>query len=687
MAIVNDALLSRTKDTPPAGRSVEITRTASEAISILVFFSGCAGLLGRVGDIPALKNVIPEIVAMKANTALCFILTGAALWCLQTKRINSPNFRLTAGLSVSVLLTISLITPERIAFPGAICFILIGISLLFSSPKKPWPSYIMQSCALAVTCIAILSLIAYCYGKPPLYIGQQLNTAMPLHTTVLLILAAFGILFLRPDSGLMVQVTCDLAGGRMLRRILPVAILIPIGMELLKLSAERSSLFNNEFGVLLVIMGNLSLLTIFIYSFSVMLNRSDIKRKEMEGQTTASREHLEKIINAVADPIFVKDKSHRWVLFNPAFSGLMERKPEEIQGKSDHDFFPKEQADVFWNKDEEVFTNGAEVINKELFTNASGKINLIVTKKTLYTDNSGNKFIVGIIRDITDQKQAQEKIDQQERELKNALKESIKARRIMISMLEDNNKARKDLEQNLMELKASQNMLIQSEKLASLGRLISEIAHEVNNPLMIISGNAQLSLMSESINDEERNNLDIIIKECQRAKNVIRRVLRFSRPSRGELKEMDIRQSIESFICMLEKQFLLVENVQILRQYMDKEAIVQADEQQIQEVFMNLLNNAKEAMPEGGIITVTTSSEGGYLRIDFKDTGQGMPDDVLRKIMEPFFTTKETGTGLGLAICYGIIKAHKGKLTFTSKLGQGTVATILLPLMETPRNG
>ncbi|MGB3111980.1 MAG: ATP-binding protein, partial [Candidatus Omnitrophota bacterium] len=104
------------------------------------------------------------------------------------------------------------------------------------------------------------------------------------------------------------------------------------------------------------------------------------------------------------------------------------------------------------------------------------------------------------------------------------------------------------------------------------------------------------------------------------------------------------------------------------------------DEKQIQEVFMNLLRNAFEAMPDGGDITVTTSREGNSVRTDIKDTGSGIPEEVMKKIFDPFFTTKEKGTGLGLSVCYGILKAHGGDLKYSSEPDEGTTATVLLPI-------
>jgi len=220
-----------------------------------------------------------------------------------------------------------------------------------------------------------------------------------------------------------------------------------------------------------------------------------------------------------------------------------------------------------------------------------------------------------------------------------------------------------------------------SQRLSQLGKLVADMAHEVNNPLMIISGNAQLSLM-EGVRDEEvKKNLKIIFEECKRAKDIIQRLLKFSRPSRGEIKEVDINKSIEAVVSIVEHQFKLI-NVEIKRNYLKDPPLISIDEQQMQEVFMNLINNASEAMPGGGAITITTSLEGDFFRIDLKDTGCGMSEEVKKKLFEPFFTTKEKGTGLGLAVCYGIIKAHNGELKFESELNKGATATVLLPLRE-----
>lgn len=283
------------------------------------------------------------------------------------------------------------------------------------------------------------------------------------------------------------------------------------------------------------------------------------------------------------------------------------------------------------------------------------------------------------LRAYSDERQkAQEGLARQAIDLNISLKEALKSREILKSMLDDNNQVRGSLEERIAELKRAQNMLLQSEKLASLGRLAADIAHEINNPLMIIFGNAQLSLMIESVNAEVKNNLQIIMEESQKAKTIMQRLLRFSKPSKGQVCDVNINHSIESVISLQGKQ-LESANIEIKREHGNNLAAISIDEQLMQEVFVNLINNAKEAMPKGGAITIKTSLDGDYLRIDFKDTGPGMSEAAIKRLFEPFFTTKEQGTGLGLSICYGIVKAHNGELRVESQLNQGTVATIMLP--------
>ncbi|MFH1458702.1 MAG: ATP-binding protein, partial [Candidatus Omnitrophota bacterium] len=225
----------------------------------------------------------------------------------------------------------------------------------------------------------------------------------------------------------------------------------------------------------------------------------------------------------------------------------------------------------------------------------------------------------------------------------------------------------------------SRKKLEKNQRLTEMGKLVADMAHEVNNPLMIISGTAQLSLLDKTLNEEIKSNLKIIYEETNRAKNVIQRLLKFSRPTKGDRKETDINQCIESVTKLIEHQFSL-SDVKIKKDLKPGLPAIVIDEKQIQEVLMNLFNNAREAMPDGGTIDISTSLEQDFFRIAVKDSGMGMGEEALSRLFEPFFTTKEKGTGLGLAVCHGIIKVHNGELKFESQPGKGTTATVLLPI-------
>ncbi|NQT32438.1 MAG: hypothetical protein HQ594_02055 [Candidatus Omnitrophica bacterium] len=266
-------------------------------------------------------------------------------------------------------------------------------------------------------------------------------------------------------------------------------------------------------------------------------------------------------------------------------------------------------------------------------------------------------------------------------ELGESLKKERSSRGVLTSMLDDNNQIRKQLEEKIEELESTQSMLVQSEKMISLGRLVSEMAHEVNNPLMIISARAQLAQMGSLNSKELEKSLGIIETQCYRASDIIQRLLTFSKPPAEGVEKMNINKAIEDAANLLEHQYSL-ENIKISGSYAEDLPSANINKNQMEEVFVNLMKNAAEAMPEGGDITVSSSLEGNMVKVELKDTGSGIPKDIMNSIFDPFFTTKKDGTGLGLSVCYGIIKAHGGDLKYKSKEGEGTTAIITLPVAE-----
>jgi PAS domain S-box-containing protein len=239
--------------------------------------------------------------------------------------------------------------------------------------------------------------------------------------------------------------------------------------------------------------------------------------------------------------------------------------------------------------------------------------------------------------------------------------------------------AKDQAETALRKLKRAQSQLIQSARLAALGKLSAGIAHEINNPLSIISGHAQILRMEKSPDRAGlKKTVEIIEKQVERASSITDQLLQFSKRIKPRLKRSDVNETLKDTLVLL-KQQLSQDKIKIVKQLSSKHVFIQADSLQLQQVFLNLIVNASHAMPNGGTLTINTMVKDGNLEIKFTDTGCGIPERNLSKLFEPFFTTKKDGTGLGLSIAYGIIKAHEGDIKVRSEEGKGTTFIIILP--------
>ncbi len=234
-------------------------------------------------------------------------------------------------------------------------------------------------------------------------------------------------------------------------------------------------------------------------------------------------------------------------------------------------------------------------------------------------------------------------------------------------------------------LQKTQSELLHKERLASMGQLAAGVAHEINNPLGTILLFADVMYKEADPGDPRREDLKLVIDETTRCKNIVADLLNFARQQEVLTQEIDIHALADRVIenASSGRRF---DGIQVVRRYGPEVGHIQADPNQLQQVFVNLLNNAAEAIDGRGIITISTrTADESHVEIRVADTGCGISQENLRKIFTPFFTTKALGkgTGLGLSIVYGIIKMHRGQISVESKLGAGSTFTILLP-MESP---
>jgi len=231
------------------------------------------------------------------------------------------------------------------------------------------------------------------------------------------------------------------------------------------------------------------------------------------------------------------------------------------------------------------------------------------------------------------------------------------------------------------ELEDTHLKLLHSEKMASLGKLAAGVAHEINNPLGGILIYANLLLEETPPEDPKWANLKHIVDQTMRCKDIVKELLDFSRQTKHRWVQCDINQSLEQIIGLLGRQALF-HDIQIIKEIDPHLIPIVADPGQLNQVFINLMTNAVDAMNGKGILTVRTYSipEEGKIGVEISDTGCGIPAENLPRIFDPFFTTKDKGTGLGLSTVYGIIGEHGGSIEVRSNTGQGTVFILRLPV-------
>jgi len=355
---------------------------------------------------------------------------------------------------------------------------------------------------------------------------------------------------------------------------------------------------------------------------------------------------LNTILDAVPDFISLQNCKGVYISVNSAFCRMLGKGEDDIIGKTTFDLFPGKQAESYHREDLNLLHAGNPLVKENRVVNSRG-VNWYHLVKIPVFEGSGK--ITGLLcsgRDITG-------------------------------------------------LKMVQDQLTQAQKMESLGQLAAGIAHEINTPLGIILGYAQLMLADVDAESQAHGDLKIVEKQTKIASKIVSDLLRFSRPVSSVVTDVDINGIIEEVVYFVEHTFNL-RQVVIKRKYGIDLPPVKGDGEKLKQVFVNLLNNALDAMGQGGVITINTCfiSQNKELVMSVFDTGDGICEDNIKKIFDPFFTTKPVGkgTGLGLSVTFGIIKEHGGTITVKSppdpgpgeneSQGVGTLFIVNLPVKE-----
>ncbi len=380
--------------------------------------------------------------------------------------------------------------------------------------------------------------------------------------------------------------------------------------------------------------------------------RDVTERKRAEDALRAALQRLEALLNNIPDIAWMKDRQGRFIAVNEPFLRAIGRSREQIIGQTDRDIFPAELAEKFQSEDRQVLLGGKHLEVTDRLTLADGRKVLIETiKSPIYGEGGQPTGTAGIARDVTERKQLEEQ-------------------------------------------------LLQSQKMEAIGRLAGGVAHDFNNLLTAISGYSDLLLRELPEESALRSHAEEIQKAGERAAALTQQLLAFSRRQVLEPRVVNLNAALANLEKMLRR--LIGEDIELVTSAQPDLWPVKADPGQIEQVVLNLAVNARDAMPNGGRLTVSTQNTeldeeaarnspptrpGSYVLLAVADSGAGMSPETRSRLFEPFFTTKEVGkgTGLGLSTVYGIVKQSGGYIWVESEPGAGSVFKIFLPKsLETP---
>nr|WP_236871240.1 PAS domain S-box protein [Brevibacillus laterosporus] len=355
------------------------------------------------------------------------------------------------------------------------------------------------------------------------------------------------------------------------------------------------------------------------------------ERKKAEEELRSTKDLLESLFTNSTDAIYVLDLDGTVLRINHAFEKMYGWSSDEVVGRPLHDFVPNDsQQMIFVCRDKQ-------------------ENDYITSYETLQERRDGSKIYVSLslspIHDATG--------------------------RIVGTAT---------ISRDITERKATEQLLLNSEKLSAIGELAAGVAHEIRNPLAALRGFVQL--LRSSVKDYQPY-FQIMLTELDRINMIVSELLVLSKPQVLRLQRKSLHQLLTSVVLLLQTQ-AIISNVQVLLEFGEDDPYVECEENQLKQVFINLLKNSLEAMDSGGIIQITVSTKEESTYIQVVDQGCGIPDELISQLGQPFISTKEKGTGLGLMITQKIIKEHRGNLSITSEVGKGTTITIRLPLAHPP---
>jgi len=690
-------------------RLVDALRVFSRFDGRLVAFAGIIVLIGWAIESEVLMRILPGLVAMNPLTAICFVCAGVSLVCFWTAQPHAaPSILRIGQILAAFLIGVGLLklvdylfgshfgldqllfrerldldqagVPNRMAPNTALNFILTGTALaLLNSPSGRHPRAI-QNLSLVVAFHSLLALLGYIYSARYLY-GVGSFIPMALHTATLFLLLSIGLLFAQPHYGAVALLVSNTPGGITARRLLPVAFGVPALLGALRLWGERVGIYGSEFGVTIMVLLCIATFIALIWWNAVLLNRTDEQRTAAEAALKQAHDNLEvRVQERTAELIQVND-TLRTEMAERHRAEQQIREQAELLNKAHEAIVVRDfsQRIVFWNK-------GAERLYGWTATDVVGKNGEAAAFQESEKLREATQKIV----------QNGEWSGELQRKTKAGQDVIVESHWTLVRDEAGKPKCILTIDTDITEKKKLEEQFLRSQRMDSIGALAGGIAHDLNNALVPILVGSELMRENKDDEAEREHLLGLITTSAQRCSQMVKQILSFARGARGETGSVPLRHLIGEMEKIAGDTF--PKSISIHANVPKDLWNIEGDATELHQVLMNLCVNARDAMPQGGELTIsaqnipatngTDQSEkigGPRVILSVADTGTGIPPEVLKRIFEPFFTTKapDKGTGLGLSTVAAIIKRHEGTLEVKSEVGKGTEFIISLPALST----
>lgn len=653
----------------------------ARCIALVVMTLGAAVLLGWTLDIAVLKNIHPQWISMKANTALCFLLLGFALQRLASRPADAAGWTprlaasmagliglLTLGeyisgldLGIDELLfgdpnnTYSLQHPGRMAPVTAISFVAAGLALLALDHPVRTSIHPAELLTLFCALVGFLSLAGYVYEVRHLY-GAALYTQLAIHTAIGFVLLAAGILCARPLRGLMTVVTSPSISGRTVRRLLPAAILLPFLLGWLRLLGQKAGLYDTEFGITLSVTMTIILLAGLIIVVAFELLRLDTERARAEEDVKSSRDQIRSVIETASDAFIAIDTDSRILDWNRQAEITFGWQRDEALGRSLTDLIiPPQHRDAHRRGLKHYLATGeGPVLNKRIEITAleRGGHELPVELTIWPLQVGGTLRFNAFMHDISERKHASELLQ------------------IAVKKLERSNRA-----------------------LEEFARVAS---HDLQEPLRTIRAfGGLLKKDSEGVlSQDSRDFLDYMVGGAERMSTLVTALLDYARVSSKAqpFEAVDLAALAQDVLLGLQER-VRETGAQIDIGQLPR---IEADPTHMRQLLQNLIGNAlkfhrvdvapivqiqSRKLPADTDVGLIKNLE--YHEITVKDNGIGIDEKLTGRLFAPFqrLVSRDEfeGSGIGLAICKSIVERHGGRISIESKLGEGTTFSLVLP--------